>query len=71
MYLNTIEELKESLSNNKIDYYKLEDKEAIDILEKELIGEHREIYLKIKMGIKVTKADISKLNNKVKEIFNE
>ena len=71
MYLNTIEELKESLSNNKIDYSKLEDQESIDILEKELIGEHREIYLKIKMGIKVSKADIGKLNNKVKDIFNE
>jgi len=39
----------------------MSDKELIEKLEKILVGENREIYLKLKHGIKVNKVDIKKI----------
>ena len=72
MHLSSIEDLKEyMMSSNSNENFSLniENREFIDILERELFGEHREIYLKIKMEIKVSKKELIKLNNMVKEIL--
>lgn len=44
-------------------------KEIFDKLDEFLTGEHRIIYLKIKMGIKVKKSDMLKLAEKTREII--
>ena len=68
MYFNTIEETKNIIvSKSKHDH---ELKDIIDILEEELAGEERHIYLKIKYGSKVYKQDHKKLSLKIKEILN-
>lgn len=72
MYLNTIEELKDYLSNkekNQTD--NAAEQELLDILDEKLYGETREIYLKIKMGNKVYKTEFNKLLNKIKELIDE
>lgn len=71
MYLNTIEDLKDCLPNNSNSSQKLEDKEFLSILDEFLYGETREVYIKIKMGIKVYKNEFNKLVAKIKEIINE
>ena len=72
MYLNTIEELKEYLfTKDKTQSDNAQEKELLDILDEELYGELREIYLKIKMGNKVYKHEFNKLVNKIKELINE
>jgi len=72
MYLNTIEELKDYLSNkDKNQTDSAEEQELLDILDEKLYGETREIYLKIKMGTKVYKTEFNKLLNKIKELINE
>lgn len=72
MYLNTIEELKDYLSaQDKTGATNVEEQELLDILDEELHGETREIYLKIKMGSKVYKNELSKLLNKIKELIND
>lgn len=72
MYLNTIEELKEYLfTKDKTQSDNAQEKELLDILDEELYGELREIYLKIKMGNKVYKNEFNKLVNKIKELINE
>jgi DNA-directed RNA polymerase specialized sigma24 family protein len=72
MYLNTIEELKDYLSNkDKNQTDSAEEQELLDILDEKLYGETREIYLKTKMGTKVYKTEFNKLLNKIKELINE
>ena len=71
MYLNTIEDLKDCLQNNSNSYQKLEDQEFLSILDEFLYGETREVYIKIKMGIKVYKNEFNKLLAKIKEIIDE
>jgi DNA-directed RNA polymerase specialized sigma24 family protein len=44
-------------------------KEILDILDRELGGEEREIYLKFRGGSKVNKSDMLKLTNKIREIL--
>lgn len=71
MYLNTIEELKDCLPNSINSPQKLEDQEFLSILDEFLYGETREVYIKIKMGIKVYKNEFNKLLAKIKEIIDE
>ena len=66
----TIED--QSLLKNKDNedfQYIMANKELIQKLDKLLIGEHREIYLKLKHGIKVNKVDIKKLQKHIQEII--
>jgi hypothetical protein len=44
-------------------------KEILYILDRELGGEEREIYLKFRGGSKVNKSDMLKLTNKIREIL--
>ena len=70
MYLNTIEEIKDYLPN-KIDFTtSVDNTDIITKIEENLNGEHRQIYLKIKMGIKIPKNDLDKLVLKIKEILD-
>jgi DNA-directed RNA polymerase specialized sigma24 family protein len=71
MHLNTIEELKEYLPNKKNDADKVANHEILDKIEEHLNGEHRQTYLKLKSGIKVTKNEITKLEKRISEIINE
>lgn len=72
MHLNTIEDIKEYLpglnTNNHPD--NLCNKEIISIIETELNGEIRQIYLRMKSGIKINKSDTEKLISAIKEILN-
>ena len=45
--------------------------ELLNKIEKELRGEYREIYLKIKHGTKVNRADIKKLQKFIQENISE
>lgn len=71
MYLNTIEDLKEYLPGHEKYYNSPEAKEIIRILDEELIGECRTIYLKIRFGIKVNKQDVNKLMKRISEFTND
>lgn len=71
MYLNTIEELKDYICKEKIISDNIENKEFFDLLDEELYGETREIYLKIKFGMKVYKNEFTKLVNTIKEIIKQ
>lgn len=46
-------------------------KEVIDFLENNIKTEYREIYLKIKHGLKVSKQDITKLKDHIKELMEK
>lgn len=71
MYLTAVEDFslihqthsRESLGEN------IANKEILDILDRELSGEEREIYLKFRGGAKVNKSDMLKLTNKIREIL--
>lgn len=69
MHLNTIEELKEYLPTNQQPCNNPEHNEIIDLIEAELNGEEREIYLRLKNGSKVNKASLNKLLDKIREII--
>lgn len=72
MYLNTIEELRDMVSeqkNNEID--SLLNQEILDRIEAELSGEERKTYLKIKNGVKITKLESKKLIENIRELFND
>ena len=71
MYLTAVEDYSsldqvQNEDNNK-DY--LANKEILDILDKNLTGEEREIYLKFRGGVKINKSDQTKLLNKIKNIL--
>lgn len=70
MHLNTIEELKEYLPQKKNHSDNISDNEIIEIIEKELTGDIRQIYLRMKSGIKISKGDSDKLIARIKEILN-
>lgn len=71
MHLTTLEEVKD-YGNIFLDSLQHNDtKDIIDKLEKELIGEYRSIYLRLKGGSKVSKADQTKLLNKIKIILGD
>lgn len=48
----------------------MSDKELIEKLEKILVGEYREIYLKLKHGMKVSKVDIKKIQKFIESYKN-
>lgn len=74
MHLNTIDEIKDyngSLtSDNNVFSDSIETHELWDLIETHLTGEYRTLYLKVKSGAKVNKADMDKLSSKLKEIIN-
>lgn len=72
MYWSTIEEIKD-YSNVFTDDSNLNinDKEILDILDAKLNGEYRIIYLKLRSGSKVNKADMEKLINQIKIILGD
>lgn len=72
MYWSTIEEIKD-YSNIFTDDSSLNinDKEILDILDAKLNGEYRIIYLKLRSGSKVNKADMEKLINQIKIILGD
>lgn len=68
MHLTTIDEIKD-YSNIFIDH-SIENNEIISIIEANINGEERSIYLKLKDGNKVSKADMLKLVEKLREILD-
>jgi hypothetical protein len=69
MYLTTIDELKD-YGNIFFDSSATSDQtEILHIIENNLIGEYRTIYLKLKNGSKINKSDKTKLLNKIQEIL--
>lgn len=73
MYWSTIEEIKD-YSNAFSDESKIldiNDQEILNILDEQLNGEHRVIYLKLRGGSKVNKADMDKLVAKIKSILGD
>ncbi len=71
MHLNTIEEIKEYLPQNKNESENISNNEIIDKIEEKLNGEYRQLYLKYKSGTKISKADTDKLVEKIREILDE
>lgn len=71
MYLTAVEDYssldRPEYENISKDY--LANKEILDILDKQLIGEERETYLRFRGGSKVNKSDLTKLLNKIKHIL--
>lgn len=61
----------EQPSNNFTFSDKMANKEILDIIEQNLNGEEREIYLKVKGGVRVNKSDMLKLTNKMKKILGK
>lgn len=73
MYLTNITEIKDYaniFSNNTLLDNEAEIKEILDIVENELVGEYRIIYLKLKDGNKISKSDGLKLSLKIQEILD-
>jgi DNA-directed RNA polymerase specialized sigma24 family protein len=69
MHLTTIDELKD-YGNIFFDSSATPDQtETLRIIENNLIGEYRTIYLKLKNGSKINKLDKTKLLNKIQEIL--
>lgn len=69
MHLTTVDEIKD-YANIFIDSsQQLEHTETLQIIENNLNGEYRNIYLKIKNGTKVSKSDKDKLLIKIREIL--
>lgn len=71
MYLNTIDDLNDNISQIKSHSQNAETKETISLIEEALTGENRHTYLKIKYGNKVYKNEAQKLIKKIQEILNE
>lgn len=71
MHLNTIEELKQYISSKHDHSENISNTEIIDRIEAELNGDNRRIYLRLKMGIKIPKAELQKLTAAIKEILDE
>lgn len=72
MYLNTIEEIKESIPNRtKHNYEEIENQEFIKRIEENLFDYDREMYLKMKSGIKIGKKELTRLSHRIKELFDE
>ena len=75
MHLNTIDEIKDygntfTSEENLLDH-SIETNELWNLIEDHLNGEYRTIYLKVKSGAKVCKADMDKLAVKLKEIIKD
>jgi hypothetical protein len=72
MYLTTIDEIKDfsNIFNDLEPNHSIANQEIIDFVEDHLNGEYRTIYLKLKNGNKINKADTTKLTNKIKELID-
>jgi hypothetical protein len=71
MYLTGVEDfsfIHQTHSKGNLDD-SIATKEIIDILDRELGGEEREIYLRFRGGAKVNKSDMLKLTNKIRSIL--
>lgn len=69
MHLTTIDDVK-NYGNIFVDgESNIENAEIIKIIDEQLSGEFRSIYLRIKNGSKVNKSDRDKLASKIKEIL--
>lgn len=73
MYWSTIEEIKDysNAFTDDSDILDINDKEILDILDEKLNGEYRIIYLQLRGGSKVNKADMEKLVKQIKIILGE
>ena len=69
MHLTTIEDLKEYLCSANIYQNNEEVNELIKLLDEELFGEYRSIYLKVRYGSKVCKQQMNKLVGKIQEML--
>ena len=69
MHLTTIEDLKEYLCSANIYQNNEEVNELIKLLDEELFGEYRAIYLKVRYGNKVCKQQMNKLVGKIQEML--
>lgn len=69
MHLTTIEEIKDYGNIFLQNSVSIEDQEIMKILDEKLSGEIRSIYLKLKGGSKIPKADRNKLLSKIQEIL--
>ncbi len=69
MQWTTIEDTRSYSNMTVSNDNSIENIEMVKLLEANLIGEYRNIYLKLKGGSKVSKQDREKLNQKVKEIL--
>ena len=70
MHLNTIEDIKDYLPNKINAIENISNNEILEKIEENLTGEIRQIYLKMKSGIKIGKNDTDKLVNKIREILD-
>lgn len=71
MHLTNIEDTKDFCSNDDLLADNVMTKEILELVENNLNGEYRTIYLKVKSGIKVHKSDMDKLTAKLREIINK
>ncbi|NBU33408.1 sigma-70 family RNA polymerase sigma factor [bacterium] len=70
MYLTSVEDSGTFEKNNKISFSEnMANKEILDILDRDLNGEEREIYLKVKGGVRVNRGDMLKLTTKMRKIL--
>lgn len=69
MHLTTIEDIKDYSSIFSVENQSPENQEILNLLDENLVGEIRSIYLRIINGSRVNKADMTKLIDKVKEIL--
>jgi hypothetical protein len=75
MHLTTIDEIKDYSnvfsSNDSELLNNISIKEIFNILDNELTGDDRVVYLKIKSGSKVSKADMDKLKIKLQQLIKD
>jgi hypothetical protein len=75
MHLTTIDEIKDYsnafCSEDSVLTNNIASNEIFNLLEVHLTGEYRTLYLKVKSGIKVNKADMDKLTEKLQEILKD
>lgn len=73
MHLTTIDEIKDYSnvfsSEDNLLTNTIANNEIFDLIETQLTGEYRTIYLKVRGGAKVIKADMDKLSAKLREIM--
>lgn len=71
MHLTTIDEIKNYGNIFAKDEELSDNVELIKLVEQNLVGDERVIYLKIKNGSKVSKAELNKLTEKLKELVGD
>lgn len=75
MHLTTIDEIKDYGnvfdSEDNLLINNIANNEIFTIIETHLNGEYRTIYLKVRNGSKVSKNDMTKLTNKIKDIMGQ